>query len=154
MILLRLNTLPSRSQRAEVHTANPTQLQGSYRIKSETPIKYMATSRTLLVTFQSKTLRWGELLVATRMVRQGKSHLAKHARAWTLSRVQLFERQNTFCSAAREKFDLLHPHLSTTPYQPPNMSDEVYDGAIGIDLGMLRRASALSGDFWTSAYTA
>ena len=34
------------------------------------------------------------------------------------------------------------------------MSDEVYDGAIGIDLGMLRRARALSRDFWTSAYTA
>jgi hypothetical protein len=34
------------------------------------------------------------------------------------------------------------------------MSDEVYDGAIGIDLGMLRRARALSGHFWTFAHTA
>jgi hypothetical protein len=68
--------------------------------------------------------------------------------------MQLFERQNYPSEFQREKFDLLHPHLSTTPYQPPNMSDEVYDGAIGIDLGMLRCACALSGGFWTSAYTA
>jgi hypothetical protein len=68
--------------------------------------------------------------------------------------MQLFERQNYPSEFQREKFDLLHPHLSTTPYQPPNMSDEVYDGAIGIDLGMLRRARALSGKNWTPAYTA
>jgi hypothetical protein len=33
-------------------------------------------------------------------------------------------------------------------------SDEVYDGAIGIDLGMLRRARDFSGHLRTSAYTA
>lgn len=55
-----------------------------------------------------------------------------------------------------EKFDSLHHHLSTTPYQPPNMSDEVYDGAIGIDLGMLLplRARARARFVRYLAYTA
>jgi hypothetical protein len=43
------------------------------------------------------------------------------------------------------------PHIS--PYHKM-ASDEVYDGAIGIDLGMLRRARDFSGYLRTSAYTA
>lgn len=49
--------------------------------------------------------------------------------------------------------DILHhpPHISP---QHNMASDEVYDGAIGIDLGMLRCACDSSGHLRTSAYTA